>query len=57
MEDVAALCDSLVIMKSGRIEYLGTPAELVERAAPDARGDTAIERGYMSVLSSQGSQA
>ncbi|MCG5220570.1 ATP-binding cassette domain-containing protein [Streptosporangium soli] len=50
VEDVAAVCDRLAIMSDGRIVYTGTPAELAASSAPNAQGDTAIERGYISVL-------
>ncbi|MCM3887597.1 ATP-binding cassette domain-containing protein [Frankia sp. R82] len=50
VEDVAALCDTVVVLDGGRVVFSGRTEELSELAAPDAPGDTAIERGYMSVL-------
>jgi ABC-2 type transport system ATP-binding protein len=50
VEDVAAVCDEAAVMADGRIVWQGDPASLAAAARPGADGDTALERGYMSVL-------
>ncbi|MEV0621584.1 ATP-binding cassette domain-containing protein [Nonomuraea sp. NPDC050404] len=50
VEDVAAVCDEVVVMSGGRLVFRGEPMELTDAAATDAAGDTLLERGYMSVL-------
>jgi ABC-2 type transport system ATP-binding protein len=56
VEDVAALCDRLVVLADGGIRFDGTPADLAARAVPDAPGDTDLERGYMTVLADAAGQ-
>ena len=48
--DVAVLADQVLVLDHGRERFRGTVAELKERAAPDAPGDSVLERAYMSVL-------
>lgn len=50
VEDVAVLADQVLVLDHGRERFRGTVAELKERAAPDAPGDSVLERAYMSVL-------
>jgi len=50
VEDVAALCDDVRVMAGGRFVFAGTPEGLSAEAIPGARGDSPLERGYMSVL-------
>ncbi|SDQ50694.1 ATP-binding cassette domain-containing protein [Thermostaphylospora chromogena] len=50
VEDVAAVCDRVAVMADGRVTWQGRPDELAALAVPGAEGDTALERGYMSLL-------
>ncbi|GHE25478.1 ATP-binding cassette domain-containing protein [Streptomyces hydrogenans] len=50
IEDIAAAADTVVVLTAGTVLYTGTPDELSQLAAPCSRGDTAIERGYMELL-------
>ncbi|MBB5075394.1 ATP-binding cassette domain-containing protein [Nonomuraea endophytica] len=50
VEDVAAICDRLHVIASGAFGFSGTPDELIGAAVDGARGDTELERGYISVL-------
>ncbi|MFE9046240.1 ATP-binding cassette domain-containing protein [Streptomyces sp. NPDC007818] len=50
VEDVSSVCDDVAVMKDGQILFRGAPAKLSEAAAPDAPGDSPLERGYMSIL-------
>ncbi|GAB3118491.1 ABC transporter ATP-binding protein [Streptomyces calidiresistens] len=50
VEDVAAVCERVLVLDGGSVRFTGTPAELAERAVPEAPGDTELERGYMAVL-------
>ncbi|WP_441251318.1 ATP-binding cassette domain-containing protein [Kitasatospora sp. McL0602] len=54
VEDVSAVCSSVAVLSAGRFVFQGTPAELTEAAAPDAIGDSPLERGYMTTLGTQG---
>ncbi len=54
VEDVSAICDSVIVMDEGRFLYQGSPGELAEIASDQAPGDSPIERGYMTVLSGHG---
>lgn len=53
VEDVAAVCDRVLVMQGGEIRFDGTPDELAGLARPGARGDSQLERGYTTVLSNQ----
>ncbi|WP_049652309.1 ATP-binding cassette domain-containing protein [Kitasatospora sp. MY 5-36] len=53
VEDVAAVCDRVVVMQDGRFVYDGTPGDLAGQASADAPGDSEFERGYMAVLRSE----
>ncbi|AXO33254.1 ATP-binding cassette domain-containing protein [Micromonospora sp. B006] len=50
VEDVSATCDEAIVMDDGEFRFRGTPTELENAAHRGARGDTALERGYTSVL-------
>jgi ABC-2 type transport system ATP-binding protein len=52
VEDVAAVCDQVAIIESGRFNFRGTPDDLSRLATPLDDGDTPIERGYMAALRS-----
>jgi ABC-2 type transport system ATP-binding protein len=54
VEDVSATCDEVFVMDSGRLRFRGAPDDLARAAAPDARGDTPLERGYTTVLAPVG---
>ncbi|MFC4058670.1 ATP-binding cassette domain-containing protein [Planomonospora corallina] len=50
VEDVAAACGTLHVIREGAVVFSGTPRQLAEHAVPGGRGDTPLERGYMTVL-------
>jgi ABC-2 type transport system ATP-binding protein len=50
VEDVAAACDTVLVLKEGAIAFNGSPQELVNSAVSGAQGDSPLECGYMSVL-------
>ncbi|MFC8716184.1 ATP-binding cassette domain-containing protein [Kitasatospora sp. NPDC057198] len=50
VEDVAAVCDQVVVMNGGRIVFRGTAEELAGLARDGDPGDTPLERGYMRAL-------
>ena len=55
VEDVAAACSEVALLKEGRLRFRGTPDELTlagERGG--GAGDTPLERGYSSVLEGNG---
>ncbi len=55
VEDVAAACNEVTIMEEGRIVFRGLPVDLTalgEGTGDGVSGDSAIERGYGSVLAS-----
>ncbi|MQS38800.1 ABC transporter ATP-binding protein [Streptomyces katsurahamanus] len=53
VEDVAAACEQVTLIESGRVAYRGTTAELTRlgEASPD-EGASPIERGYTAALRS-----
>ncbi|MGN9811989.1 ATP-binding cassette domain-containing protein [Micromonospora sp. BQ11] len=53
VEDIAAVCDTVVVIDRGQARYLGTPKELAALATKEAPGDSDLERGYMTVLGAQ----
>ncbi|NUK54098.1 ATP-binding cassette domain-containing protein [Streptomyces lunaelactis] len=53
VEDVAAVCDEIAVLRCGSIVFRGTPDELEQRARPGVPGDSPLEQGYMAVLSSR----
>ncbi|MDP9863519.1 MULTISPECIES: ATP-binding cassette domain-containing protein [Streptosporangium] len=50
VEDVAAACSTLHVVRDGTVVFSGTPRQLADCAAPDGRGDTPLERGYTTAL-------
>ncbi|WP_081898754.1 ATP-binding cassette domain-containing protein [Herbidospora cretacea] len=50
VEDISAVCTHVGVMSQGDIVFSGTLGELSNAATVDARGDTVLERGYISVL-------
>lgn len=50
VEDIGAACDRVLVLRDGRIVHGGTPRDLAMSAAAGAPGDSALERGYMTVL-------
>jgi ABC-2 type transport system ATP-binding protein len=50
VEDVAAACDDVTLLREGHVVFTGTPDELVAQATDGAPGDSPVERGYTSVL-------
>ncbi|MCG7524993.1 ATP-binding cassette domain-containing protein [Streptomyces sp. OfavH-34-F] len=53
VEDVGAACGTVLVLKDGQIVSSGSPQDLAQRAEPTAPGDSALERGYMTVLGSR----
>ncbi|MFE5584506.1 ATP-binding cassette domain-containing protein [Kitasatospora sp. NPDC056531] len=51
VEDVAAICNEVAVMTAGDFTFRGSPDQLSALAAPDAVGDSPLERGYMTALS------
>ncbi|MGV1007084.1 MAG: ATP-binding cassette domain-containing protein [Dermatophilaceae bacterium] len=52
VEDVAAACDDVAVLADGAVVFRGSPDQLIAQGRADAPGDTPLERGYTSVLSS-----
>jgi len=54
VEDVAIACNEVAIMEAGAIVFRGNPVDLTDLGAVpgEGGGDSAIERGYGSVLAS-----
>jgi ABC-2 type transport system ATP-binding protein len=50
VEDVAAVCDDVVVLNGGRVVFHGSPEQLRNRQQSCAEGDSDLERGYMTVL-------
>ncbi|GAA0978805.1 ABC transporter ATP-binding protein [Acrocarpospora macrocephala] len=50
VEDVAAVCDNLLIIADGEPVFTGSPRELRDLSSEGARGDTELERGYTAAL-------
>ncbi|MBO0652866.1 ATP-binding cassette domain-containing protein [Streptomyces triculaminicus] len=52
VEDVAAICNEVIVMSSGSFVFRGTPGRLSSLAPNGGIGDTPMEQGYMSILES-----
>ncbi|MFI1164878.1 ATP-binding cassette domain-containing protein [Streptomyces sp. NPDC020801] len=52
VEDIGAACDEVLVLHGGQIRYRGAPKGLSEIGAESAPGDSPLERGYMTVLTS-----
>ncbi|GAA2809460.1 ABC transporter ATP-binding protein [Kitasatospora paracochleata] len=51
VEDVAAVCDEVVVMRDGEFVFRGTPHDLAAQSLQtQAAGDSPLERGYMAAL-------
>jgi ABC-2 type transport system ATP-binding protein len=50
VEDVAAICGEILVLDYGRIVFTGSPEKLEHAGRPDSPGDTALEKGYSTVL-------
>ena len=50
VEDVGAACSEVALLDRGRVVFQGTPAHLIASGDDTAAGDSALERGYTSVL-------
>jgi ABC-2 type transport system ATP-binding protein len=50
IDDVAAACDRVVVLHSGRVLFDGEVPEMADRAGDGAAGDTPLERAYMELL-------
>lgn len=50
-DDVDAVADRVVVVDNGKITFDGTPSDLRARATGTHRGASALEDGYLSVLS------
>jgi ABC-type multidrug transport system ATPase subunit len=54
VEDVAAACTDVVLMKEGRLVYQGTAESLIAAGADSDIGDSPAERGYSALLGRAG---
>jgi ABC-2 type transport system ATP-binding protein len=50
VEDVGAACTSVALLNGGRVVFKGTPEQLSAHGSDASAGDSALERGYTSVL-------
>ncbi len=50
VEDIGAACGEVALLERGRVIFHGTPEQLIARGRDGAAGDSALERGYTSVL-------
>jgi ABC-type multidrug transport system ATPase subunit len=50
VEDIRYLADQVLILHDGRLAFVGTVDVLASMAHPGERGDSDLERGYLSVL-------
>jgi len=50
VEDIGASCGEVALLERGRIVFQGTPEQLIGHGRDDAAGDSALERGYTSIL-------
>jgi ABC-2 type transport system ATP-binding protein len=55
-DDIAAICQEVIVLYDGAIRFQGTTDQLAARARPDHQGDTDLERGYMSILPMEDTQ-
>jgi ABC-2 type transport system ATP-binding protein len=54
VEDVKHIADTVLVLRAGEIVFSGTVHELEAAAEPNADGDTALERGYLTKLRATG---
>ncbi|MER6775252.1 ATP-binding cassette domain-containing protein [Streptomyces bacillaris] len=50
IDDVAAACDRVVVLHSGRVLFAGDVTEMADRAGDGTAGHTPLERAYMELL-------
>jgi ABC-2 type transport system ATP-binding protein len=50
VEDVGTACTLVALLERGRVVFTGTPGQLSAQGADTSAGDSALERGYTSVL-------
>ncbi|NUT51731.1 MAG: ABC transporter ATP-binding protein [Saccharothrix sp.] len=50
VEDVAAACTDVVLLREGKLVFQGTPAQLSAAGTTEHVGDTPIERGYSAAM-------
>ena len=50
VEDVAAACTDVVLLREGKLVFQGTPAQLAAAGTTEHVGDTPIERGYSAAM-------
>jgi ABC-2 type transport system ATP-binding protein len=50
VDDVGPVCDRVAVLNGGELRFDGTAAELANRSTHDALGDSALERGFHSVV-------
>ncbi|MGW6026561.1 ATP-binding cassette domain-containing protein [Streptomyces sp. NPDC055099] len=50
IDDVAAACDRVVVLHSGRVLFNGEVSEMADRAGEGTAGHTPLERAYMELL-------
>ncbi len=53
-DDVAAIADRVLVLDEGRIRFDGTPSQLAALGSSDAHSASAIEAGYLAVVSPAG---
>lgn len=53
IEDVAAVCDRVVVVDRGAIRFEGSTTELEARAGHDSVGDSRLEKGFSAVIASR----
>lgn len=50
VEDVAVLASDVLVLESGVVRFRGSPETLADIDGPGVRGESPLERGYMSVV-------
>lgn len=55
VEDVAAVCERLVVLNDGVVAYTGAVSALLDTAQENAAGATPLERGYSALIARSGS--
>jgi ABC-type multidrug transport system ATPase subunit len=50
VEDVAAACTDVVLLREGELVFQGTPAQLAAAGTTEHAGDSPIERGYSAAM-------
>lgn len=55
VEDVAAICERSIILRQGEVIFHGNTMDILAAAEEGAPGNSAMERGYMSILAQENS--